>query len=136
MLSTLRSAIPIYATVIVLGAICVEATVPPRPQAAETVVVKMTTEHKFVPDKITIGTGQTVEWVNDDQASTHEVTTDPDIALDPSHVSMPEGVAPFDSHLIASGKSFRHQFTVPGAYRYACPPHENDGMLGEVTVTN
>ena len=126
----------IYATLIFLGAMCVEASVPAAPQESEAVIVKMTTEHTFVPDKITIAAGQTVEWVNDDKTSTHEVTTDPDVAVDPSHVSMPEGVTPFDSHLIASGKSFRHQFTVPGVYRYACPPHENDGMLGEVTVTN
>jgi plastocyanin len=66
---------------------------------------------------------------------THEVTTDPNVASDPSNVSIPEGAEPFDSHLITSGKSFRHQFTVPGLYRYACPPHENDGMLGEATVT-
>jgi plastocyanin len=135
MFSTLRSAISICASLIFLGAAGFEATVPARSQESEAVVVKMTTEHKFVPEKITIGVGQTVEWVNDDKASTHEVTTDPDVAVDPSHVSVPEGVAPFDSHLIASGKSFRHQFTVPGLYRYACPPHENDGMLGEVTVT-
>jgi plastocyanin len=135
MFSTLRSAICIGATLIVFGAFCVEATVPAAPQESDAVVVKMTTEHTFVPEKITIKVGQTVEWVNDDKAMPHEVTTDPDIAVDPSHVSMPEGVAPFDSHLITSGKSFRHKFTVPGLYRYTCPPHENDGMLGEVTVT-
>jgi plastocyanin len=139
MFSKLRSAISICATLTFLGVVCVEATVPASPQESEAVIVKMTAEHKFVPEKITIKVGQTVEWVNDDTAkastNTHEVTTDPDIAVDPDHVSMPEGVEPFDSHLITSGKSFRHQFTVPGLYRYACPPHENDGMLGEVTVT-
>ena len=135
MFSTLRSAISICATLIFLGAALFEATIPARSQESETVVVKMTTEHKFVPENITIKVGQTVEWVNEDKAMPHEVTTDPDIAVDPSHVSVPEGVAPFDSRLITSGKSFRHQFTAPGFYRYACPPHENDGMLGEVTVT-
>ena len=135
MFSTLRSAISICAALIFLGAVYVEATVPATPPQSEAVIVKMTTEHKFVPEKITIKVGQTVEWVNDDKAMPHEVTTDPDVAVDPSHVSVPEGVALFDSHLITSGKSFRHQFTVPGLYRYACPPHENDGMLGEVTVT-
>ncbi|HEV2522664.1 MAG TPA: plastocyanin/azurin family copper-binding protein [Candidatus Acidoferrales bacterium] len=135
MRSTFRFAISVCGTLIFLGAMCVEATVPARPQESEVVVVKMTTEHKFVPESITIKPGQTVEWVNEDKAAMpHEVTTDPDIAVDPSHVSIPEGVAPFDSHLITSGKTFRHQFTVPGLYRYACPPHENDGMLGEVTV--
>jgi plastocyanin len=135
MFSTLRSAICIGATLIVFSAFCVEATVPAAPQESDAVVVKMTTEHTFVPEKITIKVGQTVEWVNDDKAMPHEVTTDPDVAVDPSHVSVPEGVAPFDSRLITSGKSFRHQFTVAGLYGYACPPHENDGMLGELTVT-
>jgi plastocyanin len=135
MFSTRRSAICICATLIVFSAFCVEATVPAAPQESDAVVVKMTSEHTFVPEKITIKVGQTVEWVNDDKEMPHEVTTDPDIAVDPSHVSVPEGVAPFDSHLITSGKSFRHQFTVPGLYRYVCPPHENDGMLGEVTIT-
>ncbi len=98
-------------------------------------VVKMTPERKFMPEKTTIKAGQTVEWVNDDNTMPHEVTTDPNVASDPSNVSIPAEAAPFDSHLITGGKSFRHQFTVPGLYRYACPPHENDGMLGEVTVT-
>jgi len=139
MFSKLRSAISIGATLVFLGAVCVEATVPASRQESGAVIVKMTAEHKFMPEKITIKVGQTVEWVNDDtgQASTntHEVTTDPDVAVDPDHVSIPQGAQPFDSHLITSGKSFRHQFTVPGLYRYVCPPHENDGMLGEVTVT-
>jgi len=95
----------------------------------------MTTEHKFMPEKITIKAGQTVEWVNDDKEMPHEVTTDPNLAADPNNVSIPEGAQPFDSRLITNGKSFRHAFTVPGVYRYACPPHENDGMLGQVTVT-
>ena len=135
MFSTLRYAICSCATLIAFSAVYIEATVPAASQESDVVVVKMTTEHMFVPEKITIAVGQTVEWVNDDKASTHQITTDPDVAVDPSHVSIPEGVAPFDSHLITSGKSFRHQFTVPGLYRYACPPHENDGMLGEVAVT-
>jgi plastocyanin len=135
MFSTLRSAISICATLIFFGAMCVEATVPATPQESDAVVVKMTTEHQFVPEKITIRVGQTVEWVNDDKTMPHEVTTDPNVASDPSNVSIPEGAEAFDSRLITGGKSFRHQFTVAGIYRYACPPHENDGMLGEVTVT-
>jgi plastocyanin len=134
MLSTLRSAICICATLIVFSAFCVEATVPAAPQESDA-VVKMTPERKFMPEKITIKVGQTVEWDNDDKAMPHEITTDPNLASDPSNVAIPEGAEPFDSRLITSGKSFQHQFTVPGLYRYACPPHENDGMLGEVTVT-
>jgi plastocyanin len=135
MFSTLRPAICICATLIFCTAVYVEATIPAAPQESDAVVVQMTTEHKFMPEKITIKVGQTVEWVNEDKDMTHEVTTDPNVASDPSNVSVPEGAEPFDSRLIRSGKSFRHQFTVPGLYRYACPPHENDGMLGEVTTT-
>jgi plastocyanin len=135
MFSTLRPVICICATLIFCTAVYVEATIPAAPQESDAVVVKMTPERKFVPEKITIKVGQTVEWVNDDKAMPHEVTTDENVASDPSNVSMPEGAAPFDSHLIPTGKSFRHQFTVPGPYRYTCPPHENEGMLGEVTVT-
>jgi plastocyanin len=134
MFSTLRPAICICATLIFFSTVYVGAAVPAAPQESDAVVM-MTAEHKFIPEKITIRVGQTVEWVNDEKANTHQVTTDPNVAADPSNVSMPEGAEPFDSHLITSGKSFRHQFTVPGLYRYSCPPHENDGMLGEVTVT-
>jgi plastocyanin len=134
MFSTLRPAIWICATVIFCTAVCVEATIPAAPQESDAVVVKMTPERMFMPGKITIKVGQTVEWDNDDTTMPHEVTTDPNVASDPSNVSIPEGAEPFDSRLITSGKSFRRQFTTPGLYRYACPPHENDGMLGEVTV--
>jgi len=136
MSSTIRSAICLCTGLIFAGAVYLETKVAAAAQQSQPVVVKMTPEKKFVPDKITIKSGQTVEWVNEDKAGMpHEVTTDPDVASDPSNVSIPAGAKPFDSHLIVSGKSFREQFTVPGVYRYACPPHENDGMLGEVTVT-
>jgi plastocyanin len=135
MFSTLRAAICICATLIFCTVVYVEATIPAALQESDAVVVKMTPERRFMPEKIRIKVGQTVEWVNDDKAMPHEVTTNPDVAADPSNVSIPEGAEPFDSRLITGGKSFRRQFTVPGLYRYACPPHENDGMLGEVTVT-
>src|ERR1700686_5612148 len=95
MFSTLRSAILFCATLIVFSAFCVEATVPTAPQESDAVVVKMTTEHTFVPEKITIKVGQTVEWVNDDKSMPHEVPTDPKVASDPSHVSIPKGAVPF-----------------------------------------
>ena len=135
MFSTLRPTIWICATLISCTAVFLQASIPAAPQKSNAVVVKMTPERKFEPEKITIRVGQTVEWVNDDKEMPHEVTTDPNIASDPSDVSIPEGAAPFDSRLITGGKSFRHQFTVPGLYRYACPPHENDGMIGEVTAS-
>jgi plastocyanin len=134
MSSTLRYAICISAILVFCGAAYVEGTLS-APQESEAVVVKMTEEHKFMPEKLTIKAGQTVEWVNEDKAMPHEVNTDPNVASDPGNVSVPEGAEVFDSRLIPSGKSFRRQFTVAGLYRYSCPPHENDGMLGELTVT-
>ena len=125
----------ICAALIFCSAMCVEATISAGPQESEAVVVKMTEEHRFMPEKLTIKMGQTVEWVNEDKAMPHEVNTDPNVASDPSNVSVPEGAQVFDSRLIPNGKSFRHQFTVAGLYRYTCPPHENDGMMGDVTVT-
>ena len=134
MFSKRKSPICVCAALIFFSAVWIEATVPVSPQESDVVVVKMTEEHTFMPEKITIKVGQTVEWVNDDKAMPHEVNTDPNVASDPSNVSVPEGANVFDSRLIPSGKSFRHQFTVTGLYRYSCPPHENDGMLGELTV--
>jgi hypothetical protein len=32
------------------------------------------------------------------------------------------------------GGRFRHTFTEPGRYRYFCPSHEADKMVGEVIV--
>jgi plastocyanin len=135
MSSTPKFAICVYATLIFCSAVYVEATIPTAPQESEAIVVKMTEEHTFVPEKLTIKAGQTVQWVNEDKSMPHEVNTDPNVASDPNNVSVPEGAQVFDSRLIPNGKSFRHQFTIAGLYRYACPPHENDGMLGELTVT-
>ncbi len=98
------------------------------------VVIRMTNDMKFVPEQVTIKTGQTIEWVSDPDGPSHTVTTDPDKIADPSHVSIPKGAKPFDSGVIKSGKSFRYTFTVPGVYRYTCQPHEGL-MKGEITVT-
>jgi plastocyanin len=135
MLPRLRFAIYVCGMLIFLSLACVEKTFPARAQGTEAIVVKMTAEHAFVPKAITIRVGQTVEWVNAEEGGIHEVTTDSDVATDPADVSIPDGVEPFDSHLIKSGKSFQHKFTAPGVYNYTCPPHEHDGMVGKVTVT-
>jgi plastocyanin len=134
MFPTFRSAVCICAALIPFHVTYFEPTVPAAVQESGVVTVKMTAEHKFLPEKVTIQVGQTVEWVNLEEGGIHQVTTDQDVAADPTDVSIPEGAEPFDSHLIKSGKSFRHQFTVPGVYKYARPPHESAGMIGEMTV--
>jgi plastocyanin len=61
----------------------------------------------FQPTTISIPTGMTVIWFNDDQ-SEHSVTVES---------SAPQGAA-FDSGLIAPGGFFTHTFSVPGTYDY------------------
>ena len=89
---------------------------------------------KFVPPQITIKSGDTVEWVNEPDGRKHQVTTDPQQAMDAGNVSIPKDAKPFDSGTVKAGESYRYRFTVPGTYRYSCPPHEMSGMMGTVVV--
>ena len=109
-------------------------TASPTPAQDAAAVVNMTFGLKFDPAEVRIRAGQTVEWRNK-AFFAHTVTFDPAKAEDPSHVSLPAGVQPFDSGKIGGGKSWRHTFTVPGTYRYVCQPHEDHDMVGVVIVT-
>lgn len=102
---------------------------------AATVTVKMTdTPPVFVPVKITIKAGDTVEWENN-AATLHTVTFDASKEQVKGDVILPPGVKPFDSGFMMPGGKFSYTFTVPGNYKYFCLPHEKDGMIGYVTVT-
>lgn len=98
-------------------------------------IVRMTDQMKFIPNKLTIHVGESVQWMNDGESdgASHSVTTNSDKVMDPKHVSIPEGAKPFDSGIINPGKSFTYTFTVPGVYKYACAPHEGV-MQGEIMV--
>ena len=127
---------PSYRSAIAVIAALVLASVPaavPASEAGPAVVVNMTFGLKFDPAEIRIRAGQTVEWRNK-AFFPHTVTVDPSQAEDVSHVSLPEGVAPFDSGSIGGGQSWRHTFLTPGTYRYICRPHEGHEMLGTVIV--
>ena len=107
----------------------------PARAAGQAVVVTMTdTPPRYVPEKLTVMVGTTVEFMNTGQVI-HDVTTDPSVAQDKSDVSIPPDAKPFDSGFIPPGQSWSYTFTVPGRYRYACVPHEQDRMVGEVLVT-
>ena len=107
---------------------------PATALAAPDVVVKMTDKPpKYLPMKVAIKVGQTVEWVNNAQ-TLHSVTTDPDSAQKPADVSSPPGAKPFDSGFMKPGMTFDYTFTVPGTYKYLCLPHEKDHMIGVVVV--
>jgi plastocyanin len=97
-------------------------------------IIKMSDKPpKFLPDKITIKAGQTVQWVNNAK-TLHSVDGDPSMALKPSDVSLPPGAKPFDSGFMKPGMTWDYTFKVPGTYKYTCVPHEKDGMNGEIVV--
>ena len=119
---------------LVLMALLFTAALIPAIASAKTVEVKMTDKPpRFVPEKVTSKVGDTVEWDNTAQ-SLHSATFEPAHAQNPADVSLPKGVAPFDSGFMPPGAKYSHKFTVAGTYKYVCIPHEKDGMKGEVIV--
>lgn len=116
--------------------VAVTLVVGPKAYAADkpAVVIKMTDKPPvYIPAKVTIKVGQTVEWVNN--ASTlHDVNADASSVQNTKDVSLPPGAKPFDSGFMRPGMTFDYTFTVPGTYRYTCVPHEKDGMNGTVVV--
>src|SRR5690242_18115113 len=88
--------------------------------AAPAAVVKMSDQPpKFMPEKVTIKAGQTVEWVNNAQ-TLHSVDADPAMVQNPKDVVLPPGAKPFDSGFMPPGKTFDYKFTTPGTYKYTC----------------
>jgi plastocyanin len=110
------------------------AFVPISPAAKPAIVINMMDmPASFQPERMTIKTGDTVEWKNVG-SQLHHVTTDPSAALKKSDVSSPPGAKPFDSGFLKPGDSFTQRFSVPGVYRYTCAVHEAKGMNGEIVV--
>lgn len=107
---------------------------PAQERSQPAAVVDMTFGLKFEPAEVRIRAGETVEWRNK-AFFAHTVTFDPAQAQDPSQVSLPAGVAPFDSGKIGGGGTWRRRFTTPGTYRYVCKPHEDHDMRGVVVVS-
>ena len=70
----------------------------------------------FGPDTLTVPSGTTVTWTNDDSTS-HTVTADDDS---------------FDSGSLADGATFEHTFDEAGTFAYHCEIHPT--MTGEVVV--
>lgn len=110
------------------------AAADPGPAPADTAVVGMDNRLRFLPATIRVRVGDAVRWENGSDVI-HTVTADPDRAARPETVSLPDGVAPFDSGDIVPGGVYVRVFTVPGTYAYVCLPHELAGMVGVVIVT-
>jgi plastocyanin len=71
---------------------------------------------KFVPDSLTIKVGQTVTWVNQDNATHDVVATQGE----------------FKSDLFGKGQSFSFTFSKAGTYPYYCSVHPT--MKGAIVV--
>jgi plastocyanin len=71
---------------------------------------------KFVPDSLTIKVGQTVTWVNQDNATHDVVATQGE----------------FKSDLFGKGQSFSFTFSKAGTYPYYCSVHPT--MKGTIVV--
>lgn len=107
------------------------------PAAAATVTVKMGADNgmlSFVPAKVTIKPGDTVEWVNN-KVSPHNVVFDlaktpaagKDLAKSLSHKAL----------AMKPGEKFTATFPADaagGTYTYYCEPHRGAGMVGTISV--
>lgn len=101
--------------------------------SAAAATVYATNELQFVPRRVIIRQGQTVEWKNA-SPYVHTVTADPTRATLSTSVELPAGAAPFSSPRLQPGDTYRHAFPVPGTYKYFCVPHEPAKMWGWVVV--
>lgn len=74
--------------------------------------------YSFSPDTLTIKTGTTVTWTNQDSV-VHTVTSDTGL---------------FDSGSLEKGKTFSYTFSTAGTFAYHCAPHQAK-MIGTIVVT-
>ena len=96
--------------------------------------------NEFLPESITIRTGDTVRWVFP-WMEPHTVSFNYQGPPDPANVTSPviwDGVSPINSGLIfgspSAPPSFEVTFTQPGTYQYFCVIHPF--MTGTVTVVD
>jgi plastocyanin len=98
---------------VLLAAAC-QAAAPTAPVA--TSQVDLPRSYRFAPADITVATGTTVTWTNNDNF-THSVRL-----LDSGETQM-----------MRPGESVTHAFAAPGLYQYDCSLHPKD-MQGSVLV--
>jgi plastocyanin len=118
-----------------IAALGLTAAAPALAQA-KTVNVSLKNSPKgmFAPATVNVSVGDTVTWTNSG-VITHTVTFDPTKAMTAADVTLPAGVAPFDSGDMEEDATFSHTFTVKGTYKYVCKYHEMMGMVGTVVVS-
>lgn len=107
---------------------CTSSNPPASPATTQTQVPGAPTVNiqnfAFIPASITVPSGTTVTWTNQD-------TTDHPIVND-AQGSVAQG-AIFSSSSLPKGASYSFKFDNPGTYPYHCTSHPS--MKGTVTVT-
>lgn len=84
----------------------------------------------FIPDTVTIKTGETVKFVNN-KAGPHNVVFEDEDAV-------PSGVDPDkisnEEYMNQPGEVQTVKLDTPGTYYYVCEPHAGAGMSGKIVV--
>jgi len=78
----------------------------------------------YVPNIVTVSADTSITWTNQDTSS-HTITSG-DFNIGPT--------GQFDSGLVNTGATFKHQFSIPGTYAYYCTIFPF--MSGIVNVTS
>lgn len=102
--------------------------------AQTAVTVDATNSLKFVPATVCLKVGGTITWKNVGNLP-HTTTDIASLAANPANAELPKGAVGWN-HSLAPGASYSLKFTVPGAYKYFCIPHELLGMVGQITVVS
>merc|ERR1711988_472785 len=101
--------------------------------AAETKMVKMGSDNGqlvFVPDEITICSGDSVTWTNN-KGGPHNVVFDEEAIPD----GVDQAAISMDDQLGDEGATFTKKFDKKGTYSYYCEPHRGAGMVAALTVS-
>ena len=93
------------------------------PVRAQTSHIVEATINVFTPDQLTISTGDTVIWIN--QEGSHNVN-----GTQETYPSNPESFG----NEVGAGWTYSHVFNLPGTYDYRCDPHYSLGMTGQIVV--
>lgn len=120
--------------VLATGAAAAVVTIAGQAQAATHKVTVISATSKWSPDTLAIKAGDTVEWTNTAPIP-HIVTFKKEKSRMPDKISLPAGVAEFESPSLKRGEKFTYKFTVKGEYHYTCRLHENMQMFGTITVS-
>lgn len=90
----------------------------PRHAAAATVEVAIL-DYQFSPASLTVKSGTTVKWTNNEKRTTHSIRF--------------TGPGGFESDRFFPGESWQRTFDQPGSFPYSCGPHPE--MKGQIDVT-